>query len=257
VPSVAVAGVAIHYLEAGAGAPVVCLVHGSGAQGSVWTRQLEGLADVARVLAPDLPGHGESGGEGATRIADSVEAVRGFLDALGVARVVLGGHSMGGAVAQAVALAYPERLAGLVLVGTGARLRVMPEIFERLARDPRDGARFVVEHAVAADVDPGLAATLLRVTAAAPPAVLAGDFRACDAFDVMDRIAAVRVPTLVVCGAEDRLTPPRYATFLRDQIRGARLALIPGAGHYVQLEQPDETTEAIRAFLDGLRDAGA
>ena len=85
------------------------------------------------------------------------------------------------------------------------------------------------------------------------PAVTIGDFTACDGFDVMDRIGQVRLPTLVIVGEDDELTPPKYAEFLARTIQGARLARIPRAGHYVSLEQPDEVNRAIRSFLTGFR----
>lgn len=80
-----------------------------------------------------------------------------------------------------------------------------------------------------------------------------GDYRACDGFNLMDRVDAIRAPTLVITGTEDRMTPPKYARYLAERIAGARLVLIPGAGHYVQIERPEETTAAIRGFLGALR----
>jgi pimeloyl-ACP methyl ester carboxylesterase len=212
-------------------------------------RQLEGLADVARVIAIDLPGHGLSGGLEIGTISDVASVVHEFLDALSLDKVVLAGHSMGGAVVQAIALAHPERLSGLILVGTGARLRVLPQIFTELEGNYAEGVRFLIDLAIARDAPPDLRAALVRQTLPVPPDILIGDFRACDAFDVMDRIGSVRVPTLIVCGADDRLTPPKYSRYFRDRIGGSRLAIVEGAGHYVQLERPDETNEAIRAFL--------
>jgi pimeloyl-ACP methyl ester carboxylesterase len=247
--TIAVDGVTIHYETAGRGPTTLCLVHGSGGSSAVWSHQLEGLADVARVVALDLPGHGRSSGEGASRIDDAVAVVRAFVQRLGLGPVVLGGHSMGGAVAQGLALAHPDLLAGLVLVGTGARLRVLPAIGELLERDYPEGVRFVADHAVAASAPAELKESLYRVTLATPQKVLAGDFRACDAFDVMERIGSVALPTLVICGSEDQLTPPKYAQFLASRIAGARLALVPGSGHYVQVERPRETNQAIRDFL--------
>lgn len=239
----------IHHEKAGTRGLMICFVHGSGGSQGVWVRQMEGLADVARVVALDLPGHGESDGDGVGTIDQAADAVRQVLDELGVARAVVGGHSMGGAIALAFALANPDRLAGLVLVGTGARLRVLPKILETLERDYPEGVRLVVELAVAGDASPGLKDTLVRETLRNPRPAMLGDLRACDAFDVMARLGEIRTPTLVVCGEGDRLTPTKYARYLRDRIPGARLVIVPGAGHYVQLEKPDETTAAIREFL--------
>ncbi|MBI4610896.1 MAG: alpha/beta hydrolase [Candidatus Rokubacteria bacterium] len=248
-PTAFVSGLSIHYLLAGGGPTRLCLVHGAGGAAGLWIRQLEELTDIAQMVALDLPGHGQSGGPGCDRIADYVRAVRELLDALGHSKVVLCGHSMGGAVAQAFALAHPNYLAGLVLVGTGARLRVLPKIFELLARDYPEGVRFVSRLAVSLGAPGHLLESLIRQTLSTSQAVVIGDFRACDAFDVMARLGEIRTPTLVICGTDDQLTPPKYAQFLRDHIAGARLVLISGAGHYVQLERPDETTAALREFL--------
>jgi pimeloyl-ACP methyl ester carboxylesterase len=80
------------------------------------------------------------------------------------------------------------------------------------------------------------------------PGVLRGDFLACDRFDVMGRLGEVRLPTLVICGEEDQLTPPKYSQFLVDHIQGARLVTIPEAGHMVMLEKPQETTDTMAGF---------
>jgi pimeloyl-ACP methyl ester carboxylesterase len=88
-----------------------------------------------------------------------------------------------------------------------------------------------------------------REIAATPPGLLHGDLSACDAFDVMARLAEVRAPALVVSGSVDRLTPPRYQAFLAERIEGARLVTVPGAGHLVMLEAPRAVADAVAAFL--------
>lgn len=251
-PTISVSGVPIHYEATGGGFPTICLVHGAGSSTAVWIRQLEGLADSARVLALDLPGHGGSAGQSCRTIAEYAATVHGVVEQMKLEGLILTGHSMGGAVAQAFALAYPEHLAGLILVGTGARLRVLPKIFELLERDYPEGVRFLIQLGVSLATPAELREALFRDTLRTPQAVTLGDFQACDAFDVMERVNAIRVPTLVICGTDDRLTPPKYARFLQDRIPGARLTLIPEAGHFVQLERPDETTAAMRAFVAAL-----
>jgi len=251
-PTVVVSEIPIHYELTGSGPTRLCLVHGAGGSAGVWVRQLEELTDIAQIVALDLPGHGQSNGRGCDRIADYVKVIRGFLDATGLVKVVLCGHSMGGAVAQAFAMAHPGRLAGLVLVGTGARLRVLPRILELLERDYPEGVRFISRLAVSPGALETLVESLIRQTLNTPQPVLLGDFRACDAFDVMARLGEIRTPTLVICGTDDQLTPPKYAQFLQHHIAGARLELIRGAGHYVQLERSDETNAALREFLAGL-----
>ena len=248
-PTHVVDGLRINYVETGRGPKTLCLVHGAGGSALAWIRQLEDLADAARVIALDLPGHGESGGEGCRRIGDYARVVRGFVEALGPGPVVLGGHSMGGGIAQAVALQRSGLLAGLILVGTGARLRVLPRIFELLGSNYPEGCAFVNTLGFSPSTAQALKDGARTVMLGTRPEVTIGDFTACDAFDVMDRVGTIRVPALAICGEDDRLTPPRYARFLAEKIPGARLLLVEKAGHYVQLEQPDLVNAAIREFL--------
>jgi pimeloyl-ACP methyl ester carboxylesterase len=250
--TVLVNGLQIAYVTAGVGSPTVCLVHGTGGSSEVWMRQLEGLADLGHIVALDLPGHGRSSGTGPKRIEDAAAMVAGFLDALGITRVVIGGHSMGGAIAQQFALSRRERVDGLVLIGTGARLRVLPRVLDLLATNDREGVNLLMSLAVGAKAPAELRASLHRSTAENPAGVVLGDLQACDAFDVMSRISTVKAPALVIGGEEDQLTPPKYSRFLGQRIAGARVVIVPGAGHYVQVEKPRETTAAIREFLVGL-----
>lgn len=246
------AGVAFHdHAPAGArGAPLV-LVHGAGGTHRAWPESLRALPG-RRVIAVDLPGHGEAPPPGATAIGAYAVAVAGMLDALGIARAVLAGHSMGGAVALALALDAPGRVAGLVLVGTGARLRVAPAMLA-LCADPsraREAAGAMAGASFGAGATEAEREALAAEVAAQRPGVLHGDLSACDAFDVIPRLAEVRASALVVVGTDDRLTPPRYAAALRAALPGERLLEVPGAGHMVALEAAPEVTAAVAAFLD-------
>ncbi len=248
---VTVGGQPAAYLDAGRGRPVA-LVHGAGGRGEVWLPQLTGLGDVARLLAVDLPGHGATAGQSCRSVDAYAAWLIGLLDAMALERVALVGHSMGGAIAQTIALEHSERLRGLVLVGTGARLRVLPRILELLRDDPPAGATLLASLAYSPRTPRGVVIEAERVLHATPPLVTLGDFLACDRFDVMAKVGAVRAPTLVLVGRDDRLTPPKYAAFLAASIRGARLVEIAGAGHFPQLEQPAAVNAAMRAFLDAL-----
>ncbi|MBI3028695.1 MAG: alpha/beta hydrolase [Candidatus Rokubacteria bacterium] len=249
-PVQVVEGVGLHYLETGRGAATLCLIHGAGGNTLAWIRQLEGLADMARVVALDLPGHGESAGDGSRQIEDYARIVSGFIRAAGLGKVVLGGHSMGGGIAQTVALENPALCAGLVLVGTGARLRVLPRIFELLASDYAEGCAFITALGFGAAASQALKDGATVAMLGTRPDVAIGDFMACDAFDVMDRVGAICLPALAICGEDDQLTPPKYAEFLAAKIPGARLLLVEQAGHFVQLEQPEIVNAGIRDFLE-------
>jgi len=239
------------YLEAGRGQPVV-LVHGAGGRAEVWTPQLAGLADVARLIAVDLPGHGAGGGRGCRQVDDYVAWLVGLLDALGLDRAVVAGHSMGGAIAQTLALGHRGRLRGLVLVGTGARLRVLARILELFREGSPLGPELVASLAYSPKTPPGAVVEAERALLETPPAVTLGDFLACDRFDVMARLAGVEIPTLVLGGVDDRLTPPKYAAYLARHIPGARLVEVEAAGHFPQLEQPAVVNAAFRAFVSTL-----
>jgi pimeloyl-ACP methyl ester carboxylesterase len=231
--------------------PVVVLVHGAGGSHLDWPAELRRLPDV-RLLALDLPGHGRSGGSGRNSVGAYRGDVSAFLDALDLTRVVLVGHSMGGAIVQDMALHAPARLAGIVLVATGAKLRVAPELLESLAADHGRAVDFIVTHEYASNAPEQLVrlgrARLLETR----PDVLQGDYTACNAFDVMSELSRISVPTLLIGGTADEMTPPKYLSFLAERIPGAQLRLIDGSGHMVALEQPAVVAQAVSDFLVSL-----
>jgi len=247
-PVVQVGGQTLFYTVGGRGGPALVLIHGAGGSHLHWPAALRRLPG-ATVYAVDLPGHGRSAGPGREHIEDYATDVVGFLDAVGIPRGVLVGHSMGGAIAQMTALMAPERVAGLVLVGTGARLRVAPVILEGILQDARGTLDLITEWAWGPEADPTLVARGRQVMARVHPQVVWGDFTACDRFDVRERIGEITAPTLVITGSEDRMTPPKFGQWLAERIPGARFVLVEGAGHMVMLEKPDEVARAVREWL--------
>ena len=230
------------------GAPQLILVHGAGGNHQHWGAAIRNLRS-ANVLALDLPGHGRSSGTGHQTIGDYAAFVVGFMDALGLKRAIIAGHSMGGATAMTTALNYPQRVAGLILVGTGARLRVLPKILEGTLDDFENTVELICGYAYAQRAPRELVRQgqqqMLRVV----PQTIHDDFAACNAFDITERLEEIRCPTLVICGTEDTLTPPKYASFLAERIAGAELKLVEGAGHMVMVEKAGEVAEAIAAAL--------
>lgn len=230
------------------GAPLV-FIHGAGDSHLVWNGQLAALSKMARTLAVDLPGHGRSTGSGRTSVNEYALVIREFLDALNISRAVIIGVSMGGAIAQTCALTFPERVIGLGLVGTGAKLRVAPLFVNGFQDDFEATAHLLVENYFAPDAPAERQAKSLRQILSTGSAVTAGDYAACDAFNVIGRLGEIQAPTLVVCGTADRMTPPKYSEFLASQIPHAELMLIQGAGHMLMLEKPDELNALLREWI--------
>ncbi|MBC7226609.1 MAG: alpha/beta fold hydrolase [Thermoflexales bacterium] len=240
---------ALFYTVNGRGGPALILIHGAGGNHLHWPAALRRLPG-ATVYAVDLPGHGRSEGPGRERIEDYAADVVRFMDAIGVTRGILVGHSMGGAIAQMTALVAPERVAGLVLVGTGARLRVAPVLLDGILQDARGTVALITEWAWGPEADPAMVARGRQMMARVDPQVVWGDFAACDRFDIRERVGEIAAPTLVITGSEDRMTPPKFGQWLAERIPGARFVLVEGAGHMVMLEKPDQVAGAIREWLE-------
>ncbi len=227
-------------------------VHGAGGTAAGW--DLQRLAFPSAV-AVDLPGH-RGDGPGRQSVEGYTAWLHGAVHEHGWHPTVLVGHSMGGAIALTYALSQPEDLIGIVLVATGARLRVLPAILDGLPLDHTGTVDRIVASCLSPTADPRLARRLKEAMLAVPAAVTLGDFRACDAFDVMSRLEEVRIPALVIAGRDDRMTPPKNAEYLHAHLPGSRLVWVEGAGHMVHAERPRQVNEAIRQFLTGLGGRG-
>jgi pimeloyl-ACP methyl ester carboxylesterase len=247
-----VSGGQVYYAARGeSGAPLLFL-HGAGDSHLLWNGQLAAFAGTHCTYALDLPGHGRSTGQARDTISAYAAIVHKFLDALGIDKTIVAGSSMGGAVAQTLALESPELVSGLVLVGTGARLRVASAFIDGVKTDFQSTARALVEHYYAPGAPETLRNKSLAQLVKSGAAVLAQDFAACDRFDIRDRLPEILMPTLVVCGAEDKMTPPKYSEYLARHIPHSQLVLVPGAGHMVMLEQPQAFNHALSAWLETL-----
>jgi pimeloyl-ACP methyl ester carboxylesterase len=223
-------------------------LHGSGGCRESWHHQVRFFADSEAV---DLPGHPE--GEPRTSIGGYVKWLRGYIRERNYGDVVLVGHSLGGAIAFLYALEHPDDLRGIVSVGSGARLRVNPMFLQGLEKALENPALFLEFHRANMErVEPELAEILTRRAVENGPAVTLNDLRACDAFDIMDRLGEISVPVLALCGSDDVMTPPKYSHFLAERIPGTRAVVIPGGTHMVFAEKPEEVNSAIEEFVGGL-----
>jgi pimeloyl-ACP methyl ester carboxylesterase len=253
VPALTVLGRPLFHLGGPGGdpdaTPLVCL-HGAGGSAAMWAQLHVAFRGERAVYALDLPGHGRSTplDEPGT-LAAYARVVETLLETAGLARAVLVGHSMGGAVAELVALDTPERVAGLVLVGTAARLRVAPDIFRLLREDPPAAVAHVCRLAYGPAAPPDLVARGIAEMLRVPPAVIEADFRACDGVDLRARVPAIGAPTVVVVGDADVMTPPRFAAELAELVPGAALSMVPGIGHMLPVEAAPRLVEEVQRLL--------
>lgn len=241
-------GILLHYYgQIQAGRLHILFVHGAAGNGTLWHQQLQGLSGEYAPLAVDLPGHGRSEGTARHCISDYRDDLKDFLDSAGITRVVLCGHSMGGAVVLDYALNHPEGVAALILISTGAKLRVAPHLLETY----RSGRKIpsLVEHLYGPQASEELVRAGADLLEEVPAEVSFADFSACDAFDVKDRLFTMDLPVLVMCGEQDVMTPPKYSRLLADHIPGARLQLFPESGHMLMQEQAERVNQGLKKFL--------
>lgn len=235
--------------------PVCVFIHGSGDDASIWGALIACLPQYTNI-ALDLPGHGtlvDSPGPAEMSVSDYAAGVRAKLAQRGLHAVCLVGHSLGSAIALRLAVDAPELVGRLVLVGGGARLRVLPALLTEALADQAATKRQLAEMAFT-DAHRDEAHAFYGRAAPIAPGMLYRDLAACDQFDMMSELDRVTQPTLVLTGAEDRLTPPKYASFLAAHIPHAKFALIPDAGHCVQLEAPQAVADAMRHWQGQARD---
>lgn len=228
--------------------PPLLLIHGAGASRLVWTSDLRRIQD-AGVIAVDLPGHGRSPGPACASIPAYADALIALMDALGQEQVIACGHSMGGAIAQQMAISYPERVAGLVLIATGARLRIHYELMVRSQHDAVATAELLDSWLWSEQTEETLKALARKELLALPAGTLHSDYLACDHFDSRPYLSQIAVPSLVIAGTADRVTPPRLSATLAAGIAHAESVTLTGAGHYLILEQPEAVAQAISGWL--------
>jgi len=248
-------GYDIGFVEAGGGhATPIVFLHGVGSDKSVWHPQLDHFSRERRAIAFDYPGYGDSdpAPEGTTR-DDFASAIVSAMHELGVDRAHICGLSLGGVVAIAMHHAAPERCASLILADTFA---VHPEgraIYERSlagSRDLRAMAEARADVLLAQPADPSLRSEVVETMSRIDPAAYCIGAEAVWLADQRERVQAIKVPTLVLVGDQDLVTPPALSNELADLLPEARLQVIGGAGHLGNVEKPDEFNRFVDAFVN-------
>ena len=268
-PAAQINGITLYYEEAGSGEPLL-LIAGFTAHSMLWALQVPALAQRYRVITFDNRGIGRSdapAGPYTTRqMADDAD---GLLEYLGIERAHVIGWSMGGMIAQELALNHAQRLDRLVLLSSlaranpyaGAWLDYMAQAFELVAEGRLDATGFTISSmpwlfTPALMTQPAVVEMSLQQSLANPfpaaPHGIAGQAAACRAHifgDALERLKNITAPTLVLAGAEDILTPPLYSREMAERIPGARLRILDHGGHGMAIEYAATVNEALLAFL--------
>lgn len=234
--------------------PTVLMVHGAGQSSATWEYQVDILKDSPKLnlIIPALPGHGKSEGNVYKSITEYTDFVRDFSDTLGLQKLIIVGHSMGGSIAQVFTIDYPERVYACVLVGTGARLRVAKETLLAVKNNYETFCEVAPSRSFASSSPNELKIKFREGLLRTAQEVSYWDLMACDEFDIMDEVGTIKVPSLIISGAEDILTPVKYGQYLNEKIQGSKFNVINNAGHFMMQEKPDEFNQLLLEFLDSL-----
>lgn len=245
-PSITVQTRSVFYQsQAGTLPASLVLLHGSGSSHQVWRQQMS--LDF-NLITLDLPGHGLSSGPPGASILESVSLAAALLEKINPPRpLFLGGHSLGAAITLGSALGCPKLIDGIIVIGGGARLKILPDILHKLAQGEADPEfiRMAFSPSSPADLVAVEEATFMNC----PTSTLYSDLNSCDQFDIRDRLGQIHLPALMITGQQDRLTPIKYAEYLKTNLPRAELAIIENAGHFVMLEQPVRVNLCITEFI--------
>jgi 3-oxoadipate enol-lactonase len=239
--------------QAGPGLPIV-LLHSLGLDRGVWLPVAQRLAPLARVVVPDLPGHGADAAEAPLRgIAQAADQIVELLDELGIGRALVGGISMGGAMAQELALRHPGRVAGLALLATMPK--GFPAFLDRATAAEEGGMEAVVAPTLQRwfrpeDVAASTSAVLYAQACvrALPVAAWASAWRALAAHHAQDRLGSIACPTLCLAGEVDPSTPPALVQSIAAAIPGATFHVVEGAPHLLTLTHSGEVSAHLEGF---------
>lgn len=258
--TIEVNGITVRYLVEGSG-PWVTLSHSLSCDLTMWDALAASLAPTCTVLRYDTRGHGGTSAPQGDYSFDQLTAdLTGLLDALKVGRTHFLGLSMGGMIGQHFALAAPQRLERLVIANSTSRIppEAGPLWDERIAIVRAQGCAGVVEGTLGRWFTPGFrqarpdaTAPIAQLIAGTPPAGYIGCAAAIRHLDITSRIGGIKVPTLVIAGAEDPGTPPAMSEVIAAAIRGAWLEVISSASHLSCIEQPEIFNRLVTDFLKG------
>jgi pimeloyl-ACP methyl ester carboxylesterase len=223
-------------------------IHGSGSDHSAWSQQYAKLHKDYNIVAVDLPGHGLSSGTGETDVSRYCLGIKKLLDILRLGNVIVIGHSLGAAVTLQFAFTFPQGCDGIVVVGGGLKMPVNLSLLELLKKNPAEAIELICKFSLAKDNRSRFFKSLKKSLSAANVNVLHGDLMACDKLDLTEKMKNIKVPALVICGEEDKMMSADFSRQIVENINGAKLCMIKGAGHMAMMERPNEFNDALNIF---------
>jgi pimeloyl-ACP methyl ester carboxylesterase len=237
--------------------PTIVFLHGAGFDHTTWALHSRWFAHRGYgVLAPDLPGHGRSAGAPLSTIAEMADWTAALLDAAGAAKAWLVGHSMGSLIAIETAARHPAKVSALSLIGTAATMTVGPDLLKAAEANDHSAIDMVsiwglgFQAGLGGSLAPGLwmHSGAQRVLEQGRPGVLFNDLSACNSYQNALRAAAqIKIPATFILGERDMMTPLKQGKTLAAALPNSRTVVLPGAGHMMMVERPDELLAALRS----------
>ncbi len=229
--------------------PALVLLHGSGGDSSVWTAQIEALSENHHVIAPDLPGHGQSQGKPAREPQEYANWLKLLTESLKLSSFVLAGHSLGGSIAQQFAHMFPDSLRGLILIGSGMSFDIPSEYLAMLRQDFDAACTLSSQQAYAAPMPTAMLENGRNMLRRNGPETLLRDLLFCGDFDSTAWAHTITMPCLVMCGEQDAITPYSLSQQLIHVLPNSILKSIHAAGHMVMQEQPNLFNKEVSLFI--------
>ncbi|OOV85939.1 alpha/beta fold hydrolase [Oceanospirillum linum] len=230
--------------------PTLLMVHGAGLNHSQWQKQMTGLKGHANMIAVDLPGHALSAHhDGNQSIIDYADTLSELVTELDSSQLIMAGHSMGGAVCLEFAMRHPTQVDGMILVNTGAKLRVQQDLLQQIHEDYPAFIRHLTNSALSKGTTPQVIEQFSELLMQSETEAVYNDFASCNSFDRLEDLNQIDCPALVISSDLDLMTPPKYGEFLADQLTQGQYTLIEGAAHISPMEKPEAVNHAILGFL--------
>jgi len=230
----------------------IIFIHGSSNAKGLWEKQIHDLCDNANTVAIDLPGHGDSTLSGMDNVNDYAKILEEFITELNPPSPIPCGLSLGGAIALQLIINNRIKFKAGIIVNSGAKLKVMPAIFELVKNNYSQYLAALPAFAVSSKTDHSLLKGAIDDAQKCGPETAHKDFTACNNFDATDKLSGINIPVLILTAEEDKLTPKKYGEFLTNNIAGSSLVNIQDAGHFSPLEQPAMVNDAIRKFVENV-----